>query len=141
VSGIPCYLSRRKDNQFASFALVVSSVAMRGIHHFEEVTRNVSQDVPLFRDLSRPVLLLAATVAASWVSRSAGPKVSAAQSPLQDALHVVALVLQVRHERRYRHIRICLFLPCYSSFMAKSRRVTGHGLGTRKILTSSFEAV
>jgi len=74
---------------------------MRGIHHFEEVTRNVSQD----------------------------------------ALHVVALVLQVRHERRYGPIRICLFLPCYSSFMARSRRVTGHGLGTRKILTSSFEAV
>ena len=90
-----------------------AKIRLRRIHHYEQVTRNVSQTCRFF-GISRGQFYF-------WLRRyrqvgfgglraqKCGPR----NHPFKTPPHVVALILQVRHERQYGPIRICLFLQRY----------------------------
>ena len=86
---------------------------LRVIHHYEQVTRNVSRTCRFF-GISR-------TIFYCWLHRyreaglaglrdgARGPH----HHPFTTPPHVVALILQVRRERQYGALRLSLFLQRY----------------------------
>lgn len=90
-----------------------AKIRLRRIQHYEQVTRNVSRTCRFF-GISRGQFN-------SWLRRyrQAGfevlkaPKCRPCKHPFATPPHIVALVLQVRHERQYGPIRTRLFLLRY----------------------------
>ncbi len=90
-----------------------AKIRLRRIQHYVQVTKNVSQTCRFF-GISRGQFYF-------WLRRyravgfhglkaqKCGPR----EHPFATPPHIVALVLQVRHERQYGPIRICLFLQRY----------------------------
>ena len=90
-----------------------AKIRLRRIHHYEQVTKNVRQTCRFF-GISRGQFYF-------WLRRyqtvgfhglkaqKCGPR----RHPFTTPPHIVALILQVRHERQYGPIRICLFLQRY----------------------------
>jgi transposase-like protein len=90
-----------------------AKIRLRRIQHYEQVTKNVSQTCRFF-GISRGQFYF-------WLRRyrtvgfdglkaqKCGPR----KHPFATPPHIVALALQIRHERQYGPIRICLFLQRY----------------------------
>ena len=86
---------------------------LRVLHHCEQVTRNVSQTCRFF-GISRSLFYI-------WRERYRqdglvglrdGPR-GPRHHPFTTPTHIVALILQVRRQRQYGPLRICLFLQRY----------------------------
>jgi len=90
-----------------------AKIRLRRIQHYEQVTKNVSRTCRFF-GVSRGQFYF-------WLRRyrqvgfgglkaqKCGPR----KHPFATPPHIVALVLQIRQERQYGPIRICLFLQRY----------------------------
>ncbi len=90
-----------------------AKIRLRRIQHYEQVTKNVSKTCRFF-GITRGQFYV-------WLRRyrevgfhdlkaqKCGPR----KHPFATPPHIVALVLQVRHERQYGPRRICLFLQRY----------------------------